>query len=414
MAIAYNIMSITSDKNDKNIAPEDIITISVSITNTGSVAVNSAVACVMKTKSSYSGGELLITNIGKTSISIKSGQSKTYQIKCKALAVGEACDYWSGNPSYQNVFNTSFSTISYSDIEICISNNSKVIPTASSTSHKAAPSGTRVLSVRLSPVINQLAFYRCDVGGTENDEGEKLLSTIKLTLGNTSISTPVFELSLYNADTGEYTGQTVSTNVTAQSDLVHGITHSNKYINTFTVGRDANYYIEAKLEGTYEVATKIATISRAFANVHLSAAKKGGVAFGKFSSSTDTSPKFECEYPAYFDAGIFGVTDYEDGEIETGGTWRVGNDNAPIYRNVFVIPYTGNGSAVTGATISGFSKLVSLNGYCVRTSSGGSIPANFYYSSTNNSSAHVDGNGNIIVRSTSDGTFYIVVEYTKT
>lgn len=46
------------------------------------------------------------------------------------------------------------------------------------------------------------------------------------------------------------------------------------------------------------------TIPRAFANMHLSGAKKGGVAFGGFSNSTDDEPKFESFYKGSFPNGF--------------------------------------------------------------------------------------------------------------
>ena len=56
----------------------------------------------------------------------------------------------------------------------------------------------------------------------------------------------------------------------------------------------------------YESDTVVFTLSPAFANVNLSGTGKG-VAFGKFSASTEGNPLFECEYPAQFsDSAAFG------------------------------------------------------------------------------------------------------------
>lgn len=49
-------------------------------------------------------------------------------------------------------------------------------------------------------------------------------------------------------------------------------------------------------------------VPRAFANMHLSGAKQGGVAFGGFSNSTDDDPKFECFFKGYFHKGFDEVT----------------------------------------------------------------------------------------------------------
>ena len=45
-------------------------------------------------------------------------------------------------------------------------------------------------------------------------------------------------------------------------------------------------------------------VARAFANLHLSGLKTGGVAFGRFSSATLNIPKFESDFPAYLYGGV--------------------------------------------------------------------------------------------------------------
>ena len=54
----------------------------------------------------------------------------------------------------------------------------------------------------------------------------------------------------------------------------------------------------------YETASSLVTVDRAFANMHLSGKTTGGVAFGRFSSSTQGAPKLESDFPAYFYGGI--------------------------------------------------------------------------------------------------------------
>ena len=61
-----------------------------------------------------------------------------------------------------------------------------------------------------------------------------------------------------------------------------------------------HYLLKGTLSSSLENASASCNIAKSFANMHLSAATNGGVAFGSFSSSTNASPKFECNYPALF------------------------------------------------------------------------------------------------------------------
>lgn len=58
-----------------------------------------------------------------------------------------------------------------------------------------------------------------------------------------------------------------------------------------------------------ETASVTFLIGNVFTNVHLAGKKNGGVAFGKYSASTDDTPMFECNYPAYFYGGIAQIGD---------------------------------------------------------------------------------------------------------
>lgn len=64
------------------------------------------------------------------------------------------------------------------------------------------------------------------------------------------------------------------------------------------------YSITLTLGDEYEQVVYEDIVSRAFANIHLSGAKTGGVAFGMFSTATEGSPIFECAYPAHLYGGI--------------------------------------------------------------------------------------------------------------
>ena len=85
-------------------------------------------------------------------------------------------------------------------------------------------------------------------------------------------------------------------------------------------GMEFSYYAKTNSVG-YSTETASATflITNVFTNVHLAGTKKGGVAFGKYSASTDDNPMFECKYPAYFLGGIKQIGDGSGNLLELLG-----------------------------------------------------------------------------------------------
>jgi hypothetical protein len=108
-------------------------------------------------------------------------------------------------------------------------------------------------------------------------------------------------------------------------------------------------------------------ISKAFANVHLSGRKTGGVCFGGFSTSGNGEPKLESHYAGYFYKGIDGVNIFVEDEIATGGRWI---DNKPIYRRVISLPAAAADRTSTDAvaTIENLDQMIDFYGMVQRTS----------------------------------------------
>jgi hypothetical protein len=78
--------------------------------------------------------------------------------------------------------------------------------------------------------------------------------------------------------------------------MLTGITDSTSAITTtFSNGSDWSFLLV--VSNGYETRSATANIPRAFANVHMSGCRTGGVAFGKFSGATENNPLFECAYP---------------------------------------------------------------------------------------------------------------------
>ena len=151
-----------------------------------------------------------------------------------------------------------------------------------------------VLSARDNPRLSM--FLERATNGQINDEGESLLTNIQLTSDTGMITAHNYTASLTcTPDAGS-----LAASVT---DMLTGITDSTTaIIGTFNNG--TTYSLALTVSNGYESVTAMQDIPRAFANVHLSGATTGGVAFGKFSAATENNPLFECLYPARFYDGI--------------------------------------------------------------------------------------------------------------
>lgn len=288
----------------------------------------------------------------------------------------------------------------------------RLIVTANDQSYGQALSAGGAYLEQLTPLVTGLSLKRCDATGTPDDEGTYALISLRAYRVRSASLSP--SPSMVCALT--YNGQTVDlTAAIGASALSDGVTDSTALVDAgviFPNGQDCTAMVT--FGDTYEAYSARTTLTRAFANLHLSSAKDGGVAFGRFSSATDNEPKFECEYPAWFNGGIVGVTNYSGSEVPTGGTWI---DGRKVYRRVVTYALTQTGTAVTGFTIPVFGaangQLIRLDGCVTRTSDGKMFPVNFHYSSSTYCSVHVSAAGEVIFNSTFAGTFYVIIEYAR-
>lgn len=197
--------------------------------------------------------------------------------------------------------------------------------------------GAYIMRTRCNPMISRFLMERAAISADGSyylsDEGEYISATAKLAMDDPAESGNM-ALTLYYAEGREATQADASISLTGQiSALLTGVTDSTSLIpGTFSNGSD--WYFLLVFGDTYESTAAAYSIARAFANVHLSGAKTGGVCFGGFGTSTEGDPKLESYFPANFYAGIEGVTNYAAGEVKTGGTWI---DGKPIYRSVIEI-----------------------------------------------------------------------------
>lgn len=144
------------------------------------------------------------------------------------------------------------------------------------------------------------------------------------------------------------------------------------------------------------------------------AGSKYGASFGCLPKGTEENPMLESAYPIYAYGGIEGVTNYTEGEVNTGGTWV---DGKPIYRKVII----ASGNFATNAIISAnsFSEaetVISLKGIIIR-SDNVIMPIPIYSGTEYFVSYEIDASKNLkLYKGTSITTAKLIAiaEYTKT
>jgi hypothetical protein len=264
------------------------------------------------------------------------------------------------------------------------------------------------LRSRCTPTITEFWLQRA-ISGVASDEGENLVSTVKLDMADTAEASNMALTLLY--EQGASVNQaSARMDLTAHiPDLLAGVTDSETLIESlFTNSSDWDFKLV--FGDAYEETVAYASIARAFANVHMSGKSTGGVCLGGFSSSEEGDPKFESYYKAHMYGGIHGVTDYAETEQQTYGTWI---DGRSIYRKTEIIDVTSAGSTATGMMIHGYlQSVVDLKGTFYRTGNDRWYPISFDY----NDSSYVDAwvaNYAVNVRAAWAGVAYVTVFYTK-
>lgn len=170
------------------------------------------------------------------------------------------------------------------------------------------------ISSEFKPSITDAKIYRASSTGAASDSGTYLTFTAKLAvekLGEDGGGT----FKIYSGDSAATT--TTQKYSRSVSGSTSGVTVSAAPISGLTVGSgekkwfrmEFSYTATANGVRSTETVSAAFLIGNVFTNVHLAGKKNGGVAFGKYSASTDDTPMFECNYPAYFYGGIAQIGD---------------------------------------------------------------------------------------------------------
>ena len=187
----------------------------------------------------------------------------------------------------------------------------------------------------LQPKIELFSLERA-VDGQPADDGLSVLTSLRISTQGGNYA-PGFSLHLSGDAEADWSARA--------GDAFSGIYDDGEMLpGSFAADRAWNFSL--LLSDGYEQTEARASLPAAFANLHLSGRAKGGACFGGFSTATDDQPKLESHYPAWFYAGIEGVTNYAAGDAATGGSWI---DGKPVWRSVI----TGSLSVVGNRALAG-------------------------------------------------------------
>lgn len=173
--------------------------------------------------------------------------------------------------------------------------------------------------------------------------------------------------------------------------------------------------IRIRISDIYDTADYSVTIPKAGGIFNI---ERGGVAVGKRSTGTTGSPKFECAYPAVFEAGAFdGAGNPLGGNVYTAAEVQVGAFlGKPMYRKVIrtgSISYVSSNPTNLPTGLEGCTP-VRIDGM-VYTSAYGCLPANCYHSGNIMAFARLDtATGNLICyTSTANSGAVYILDYIK-
>lgn len=184
---------------------------------------------------------------------------------------------------------------------------------------------------RVNPAIVSCKFTRVNASGTAQADGIYLRCddlTVSVSSGRSSADLDSLSWSVSPGS--------ISGSFTVPAGLTHsdsGSPSSSWLLGDNTFSSTSEYTISFRLTAGPESADYTVHIATGLAKLHISGNADGGVAVGQFSTASPGNPLFEVaeSHKARFYGGIDGVTNYEEGIAETGGTWI---DGRKIWRFV--------------------------------------------------------------------------------
>ena len=175
--------------------------------------------------------------------------------------------------------------------------------------------GLKALNHRFTPQIAEMNLVRAK-DGIPNDEGENVLTTLKLGVDTGNYDyTRFMAAKIYTNQGGDATTADSYIDITGSiPSLLSGAVNNPDLIpGTYDKAYDWDFLLVYGDE--YEAFYGRFNLGMAFANLHLSGVSTGGACFGGFSTSSYKKPKLESHYPIYAYKGIAKLG--EDWEILT-------------------------------------------------------------------------------------------------
>lgn len=262
-----------------------------------------------------------------------------------------------------------------------------------------------VLDSWYKPSIRRFVAERSN-GKTPDDEGENLISTMRLSLSRTAFPERTRLLLKYRNKSGASAAFAEKDISNLINEALEGNTSAD-FDETFE--KNADWEVELWFGDEYESATTAIVVPKSFVNVHLSGAANGGVCFGGFSQSTDEKPMFQCYYPATFYEGIEGISRYSTDEVAIG-RWI---DGKHIFRRVLAGSIDAGGTK-TFEAIPDMETLVGISGMMKWTASNVWVPLVYSAGNTTYNAVSADANGKVSITGVNASTFFVIVDYTKT
>lgn len=276
-----------------------------------------------------------------------------------------------------------------------------------------------------APKVDELDVVRCNDEYKPDDEGTRAKVSLRISLGDTS-GLDKAQLRLYYAPNAyPVVGESEYKDLTSRiPELLNGVTDDTGIFNGIEFSAGATWYYAAVFIVGEENDVLVDDMPRALSNLHISGKPNGGVCVCGYSQGTEAEPKFESYAPGYFYNGIHGVTNYVQGEVDTGGIWMF-DPNQPedekqkIYRYVYVGESSISGGDERLITLPfKIGNLISASG--TMKGPDGSvrpIPYSYYGNSNWTACFYVDGSGTINLQLGSGyrgkQTIIIILEYTK-
>ena len=313
MADSFQVTSCTVNKSI--IAPTDTVEIKLTVKNvTGSKVVKFGVSFLFTSADLGISNGWVPTLAPESSVSWANNASKTFTYSVCPDSIMSQAMY---NSYYNNMIKPRLAELKTLPFRIEMTG---VCSDGCGVFEDYTTSDLRYIDQWYRPVITLDAWRYPD------DESEALAATMKVELEDGPNASRFTATMRYAQDAKATTSSPVF-NMVVERDVLFGVGYSaNTSILPGTFTNGSMYSFLLVVTDGYETATAQITVDRAFANMHLSGKTTGGVAFGRFSTATQGSPKLECDYPAYFYGGI------EKGGVSVANITSI-NSNFKLYHS---------------------------------------------------------------------------------